>query len=137
MERGREDAGDEDAVAGGGGGWKKERKSGCQSSGRCAAEAISQGWKIRAILEVGKFSLSLSLSFFPSPSLLFLGPRHPPFRIASEDVYVLLEEAGGAGDERKGWKVAVGRRERETREEAGANVRGHNRRKVKIAGTIR
>lgn len=81
---------------------ERERKSGCQSSSRCAVEAISQGWKIKAISEVSKFSLSSVLS---SPVLVFLD--YSFFWIAPEDVYVLLEEARRWKREGKGSEVAA------------------------------
>lgn len=81
---------------------ERERKSGCQSSSRCAVEAISQGWKIKAISEVSKFSLS---SVLPSPVLVFLD--YPFFRVAPEDVYVLLEEARRWEREGKGSEVTA------------------------------
>ena len=85
---------------------EKERKSGCQSSGRCAAEAISQGWEIRAILEVGKFPPPFSFSFGCSLSLSFSF-------LDAEDVY-------GSSWKREGYgsKIAdTGERERERNRE--------------------
>lgn len=78
--RGKGDEEDEDR------GWEKERKSGCQSSGRCAAEAISQGWKIRVILEVGKF---------PPPFSFRFGWLSFPLFGCRGCVWFLVEEAGG------------------------------------------
>lgn len=56
-----------------------ERKSSCQSSRRCAGEAISQGWKIRVILKVSKF---------PPSSFVLLPVDRSPCSV-TEDVYIL------------------------------------------------